>query len=64
MQDPALDGPPMRHNEALALAHFAAPDARLWNRQRSLPEDLGPGMIRKIGNQFSETTMLTHEIER
>ena len=35
-------GPPMRHkNKALALAFTAAPDARLWNRQPLLPEDLG-----------------------
>ena len=36
-QDPAFGGPPMRHKEALALAHIAAPDARLWNRQPFAP---------------------------
>jgi len=31
----------MRHIKALALAHTAAPDARLRNRQPFAPEELG-----------------------
>ena len=38
MQDPAFGGPPIDTKEALALAHAAAPDARLWNRQPLLPK--------------------------
>jgi biopolymer transport protein TolQ len=37
MQDPAFGGPPSTKKEALALAHIAAPDARLWNRQPVAP---------------------------
>jgi len=54
----------MRHNKALALALTAAVDARLWNRQPLLPEDLGQSMIRKSGNRFSEKIMLQREILR
>lgn len=44
MQDSAFGGPPSTQKEALALAHLAAPDARLWNRQPLFPKrDLGPG---------------------
>src|SRR5260370_29532840 len=41
MQASALDGPPMRHIKAPALALTAAACARLWNRQPFAPEDLG-----------------------
>jgi hypothetical protein len=64
MQDPALDGPPMRHNKALALALTATADARLWNRQPFAPGYLGQSMIRKSGNRFSEKIMLKREILR
>jgi hypothetical protein len=50
--------------EALALAHIAAPDTRLWNRQPVAPEDLRPSMIRKNGNRFSEQIVLKPELKR
>jgi hypothetical protein len=65
--------PQVTQSEALALAHIAAPDARLWNRQPLvsshkigtwLPEDVGLGMIRKSGNRFSEKIMLKPELMR
>jgi hypothetical protein len=40
MQDPALDGPPMRHRTRLSRRLTAAADARLWNRQPMTSEDL------------------------
>jgi hypothetical protein len=56
--------PHVTQTEALALAHIAAPDARLWNRQPVAPEDLRPSMIRKNGNRFSEQIVLKPELKR
>ena len=56
--------PHVTQTEALALAHIAAPDARLRNRPPVAPEDLRPSMIRKNGNRFSEQIVLKPELKR